>query len=124
MQCCNLYTAIMPATAEQLWDAIERLAYKDGTADKIIPAVIAKLIEFKMVELGATGLPQLTLYGEKCYVVMESGSGVVPVPGPRYAKEHAGWPLPPHPAATFARRLPIAALNSLMKPFSIRFRSL
>ena len=44
----------------------------------ILPAVIAKLIEFKMVELSASGLPQLTPYGEKCYVVMESGDGVVP----------------------------------------------
>ena len=68
--------AIMPATSEQLWDAIERSTHEDGTADKILPAVIAKLIEFKMVELSATGLPQLTPYGEKCYVVLESGDGV------------------------------------------------
>jgi hypothetical protein len=65
-------------TAEQLWDAIDRIYNEDGTADRIAPAVIAKLIEFKMVELGATGLPQLTDYSEKCYVVMESGIGVVP----------------------------------------------
>ena len=63
----------VPATSEQLWDAIERLAHEDGTADKILPAVIAKLVEFKMMELSAVGLPQLTPYGEKCYVVMESG---------------------------------------------------
>ena len=59
----------MPATSEQLWDAIDRIYNEDGTADKIPPAVIAKLIEFKMVELSATGLPQLTPYGEKCYVI-------------------------------------------------------
>jgi hypothetical protein len=68
----------MPATSEQLWDAIDRICNEDGTADKILPAVIAKLIEFKMVELSASGLPQLTDYGEKCYVVLESGDGVVP----------------------------------------------
>jgi hypothetical protein len=63
----------MPATAEQLWDAIECLYNEDGTADKIQPGVIAKLIEFKMVELGANGLPQLTEYGQKCYTIFESG---------------------------------------------------
>jgi hypothetical protein len=31
-----------------------------------------------MVELSATGLPQLAPYGEKCYVVMESGDAAVP----------------------------------------------
>ena len=68
----------MPATSEQLWDAIYRIGTEDGTADNIQPAVIAKLIEFKMVELNFTGLPQLTPYGEKCFVIMESGNGVVP----------------------------------------------
>ena len=68
----------MPATSEQLWDAIYRIGTEDGTADKIQPAVIAKLIEFKMVELSATGLPHLTPYGEKCFVIMESGDGEVP----------------------------------------------
>ena len=63
----------MPATSEQFWDAIERIYNEDGTADKIQPAVIAKLIEFKMLELSATGLPQLTEYGQKCYVILESG---------------------------------------------------
>jgi hypothetical protein len=69
---------MMPATSEQLWDAIYRLGSEDGTADKIQPAVIAKLIEFKIAEFGATGLPQLTPYGKKCYVIMESGDGEVP----------------------------------------------
>ena len=68
----------MPATSEQLWDAIYYLVAEDLTADNILPAVIAKLIEFKMVELSATGLPQLTPYGTKCFTVMESGDGVVP----------------------------------------------
>ena len=65
----------VPATSEQLWDAIERLAHEDGTADKILPAVIAKLIEFKMAELSDTGLPQLTAYGDKCFMIRESGDG-------------------------------------------------
>jgi hypothetical protein len=34
--------------------------------------------EMPRVELAATGKPQLTPYGETCYVVMESGDGVVP----------------------------------------------
>ena len=63
----------MPPTSEQLWDAIDRIYNEDGTADKVLPAVIAKLIEFKMVELGATGLPQLTGYGDKCFLILESG---------------------------------------------------
>jgi hypothetical protein len=63
----------MPATSEQLWDAIERIYNEDGTADKVPPAVIAKLIEFKMVTLDKAGLPQLTEYGHKCYGIFESG---------------------------------------------------
>ncbi len=68
------YTAIMLPTSDQLWDAIVRIYNEDGTADKmILPAVIAKLIEFKMAELNSIGLPQLTEYGEKCYLTLESG---------------------------------------------------
>jgi hypothetical protein len=40
----------IPATSEQLWDAIYRIGSEDGTADKIQPAVIAKLIELKMAK--------------------------------------------------------------------------
>jgi hypothetical protein len=65
-------------TSEQFRDAIYRTGSEDGTADKIQPAVIAKLIEFKMLELNATGLPQLSPYGEKSFTVMESGDRVVP----------------------------------------------
>jgi hypothetical protein len=63
----------MPPTSEQLWDAIGRLAHEDGTADRIFPSVVAKLIEFKMVTLDKSGLPQLTEYGHKCYGIFESG---------------------------------------------------
>ena len=63
----------MPPTAEQLWDAIERIYNEDGTADRIFPSVVAKLIEFKMVTLDKAGLPQLTEYGHKCYGIFQSG---------------------------------------------------
>ena len=68
----------MLATSVQLWDAIYHLGAGDLTADNIQPAVVAKLIEFKMVELNAVGLPQLTPYGAKCFTVLETGSGAVP----------------------------------------------
>ena len=63
----------MPPTSEQLWDAIERIYNEDGTADRIFPSVVAKLIEFKMLTLDKAGLPQLTEYGHKCYRMFESG---------------------------------------------------
>lgn len=40
----------MLATAEQLWDAIYSIYNEDVTAGNIQPDVIAKRIEFKMVE--------------------------------------------------------------------------
>ena len=80
MRCRTVFhidTAVMPASSEQLWDAIDRIYNEDGSAGKIPPAVIAKLIEFKIVELNSIGLPQLTPYRGKCFTVMESGDGVV-----------------------------------------------
>ena len=67
----------MAATAEQICDALYRIGTEDGTADRTLPSVIAKLIEFKMVTLDSTGLPQLTPYGEKCFTVIESGDGEI-----------------------------------------------
>jgi hypothetical protein len=64
----------MMITAGQLWDAIEWLYDEDGSADRIQPAVIAKLIDFNLVELGAARLPHLTERGQKCYVIFESGN--------------------------------------------------
>jgi hypothetical protein len=61
----------VPATSEQLWDAIDHLGAEDLTAGNILSAVIAKLVEFKMAELNATALPQLTPYGTKCFTVIE-----------------------------------------------------
>ena len=68
----------MSVTSVQIWDAIYRLGADDLTTDDIPLAVVAKLVEFKMVELSDTDLPQLTLYGKKCFTVLESGDGVVP----------------------------------------------
>jgi hypothetical protein len=47
----------MSTNSEQLWDAIYRIGSEDSTADKVLPAVIAMLIEFKMVELVAASPP-------------------------------------------------------------------
>ena len=63
----------MPPTSELLWDAIGRIYNEDGRADKILPAVIAKLIEFKMVTLDNARLPRLSEYGQKCYRIFETG---------------------------------------------------
>ena len=68
----------MTVTSEQLWDAIYHLGSDDLTSDNIPPAVIAKLVEFKMATLVTAGPPQLTPYGSKCFTVIESGDGVVP----------------------------------------------
>jgi len=68
----------MPPTSEQLWDAIYRLGTADDPTTDLSSAVVAKLVECEIVQLSASGSPQLTPYGEKCYVVLESGDGVVP----------------------------------------------
>ena len=68
----------MQFSTEDLYGALYRIGSEDGTADKIAPTVVAKLIELKIVKLGAAGLPQLTSYGEKCFAVMESGDGEIP----------------------------------------------
>jgi hypothetical protein len=65
----------VPDNVEQLWDAIGVLGEDDGTADKIAREVIAKLNQFKLVELAANGPPQLTARGEAAYAAMESGDG-------------------------------------------------
>jgi hypothetical protein len=72
------YTALVPVTSVQLWDAIYRLGADDLLAEDIGFEVIAKLIEFKMVQLNAVDLPQLTPYGATCFTVLMTGSGEVP----------------------------------------------
>ena len=73
------YDASMATTTrEHLWGGIQSIGSEDGTADKLSPAVIGKLIELKFVKLSATGLPSLTAKGCKAYTVSESGEGEVP----------------------------------------------
>ncbi len=64
-------------TSEDLWGGIQSIGSEDGTASKLSPTVIAKLIEFKFVKLTANGLPKLTATGSKAYTVMESGDGEI-----------------------------------------------
>jgi hypothetical protein len=40
--------------------------------------IIDRLAELKMVEIQPEGKPALTKYGERCYVIIESGEGDVP----------------------------------------------
>ena len=65
---------MMAAALNQLRHALYRIGAGDGTADRAHPAVVAKLIEFKLVELDATGRPRLTPYGQECYVILYSGT--------------------------------------------------
>jgi hypothetical protein len=66
----------MLTKSDELWVALYRLGTDDTVAD--VPGdAIAQLVEFKIAEV-IDGKPQLTKYGEKCFVVMESGDGVVP----------------------------------------------
>ena len=70
----------MPAktiTTEDCWSGIDSIGREDGGAHKIPPAVIAKLIELRFVKLDKVGLPQLTAAGQRAFVVLESGDGIV-----------------------------------------------
>ena len=61
---------------EQCWDAIGALGSDDG--GEVTPAAVARLTAMGIVETSDGGKPRLTAYGEKCYVVLESGDGEVP----------------------------------------------
>ena len=63
-----------------LWAALYDIGNDEPTVPEIAPDIVAKLIEFKVVERKATGLPVLTDYGRKCYKIMESGNDVY-IPG-------------------------------------------
>ena len=67
----------MPAniTQDDLWNAVATLG-TDGDVISIRTNVAAKLVELKIAEHGANGL-QLTTYGKKAFVVLESGDGRV-----------------------------------------------
>ena len=65
-----------PLTQDELWNAVDTLG-TDGDVTSIRTDVAAKLIQLKVAEHGANGL-QLTPYGQKAFVVLESGDGNVP----------------------------------------------
>lgn len=65
-------------STEDCWGAIYSIGSEDGEADKIPPEVVAKLIELKLVTVNATGLPELTAYGQQAFTTMESGDGEIP----------------------------------------------
>ena len=83
---------------------LHAIGSEDGTAATLSPAVVAKLIELKIVELGPTGLPQLTQYSARAYVVMESGEGSVPE-FEALDEAEVEWP----PAIATSVRLPLSS---------------
>jgi hypothetical protein len=66
----------MPLRSEDLWGALYGIGIDDFIEAR--PEAIARLVELKIAELDDNGKPCLTPYGEKCFVVMESGDGEVP----------------------------------------------
>jgi hypothetical protein len=65
----------MKPTFEQLWGALYSIGSDDGS--EALPEAVTRLYELGIVEMGDCK-PRLTAYGEKCFVVMESGDGEVP----------------------------------------------
>jgi len=60
---------------EPLYDTLYRIgADEDGLP--LSSDIVAQLVAGKLVEM-IDGTPQLTAYGEKCFVVIESGDGIV-----------------------------------------------
>ena len=66
------YTEEVPGTFEQLFEPLCRVYDQSGLADKTPPAMFAKLIKFKLVELNVTGVPQLTGFGQNDFTAIES----------------------------------------------------
>jgi hypothetical protein len=62
---------------EQLYDALYRIG-ADEDGPPLSSDIVAQLVAWKrkMVEM-IDGTPQLTPYGEKCFVVIESGDEIV-----------------------------------------------
>jgi hypothetical protein len=67
----------MQYTPEQLYGALHDIGRDDGYADDVPADIIDQPTTFKMIERGGDGKPRLTPYGEKCFVVIESGDGIV-----------------------------------------------
>jgi hypothetical protein len=64
-----------PITQVDLWNAVNTLG-TDGDVTSIRTDVTVKLVELKIAKHGANGL-QLTPYGKKAFVVLESSDGRV-----------------------------------------------
>jgi hypothetical protein len=75
MTCGLNSTPPMPDLNEQCWAVIGTLGADDG--DELPPAAVVRLAELGTVEW-RDGKPRLTPYGERAYVVLESGDGEVP----------------------------------------------
>lgn len=58
---------------EPLYAALYRIG-ADEDGPPLSTDIVAQLVSFKMVEL-IDGDPKLTAYGDKCFVVIESGDG-------------------------------------------------
>jgi hypothetical protein len=65
----------MPDLNEQCWNVIAILGADEG--DDLAPSAVTRLAEPGIVEWH-DGRPHLTTYGERAYVVLESGDGEVP----------------------------------------------
>jgi hypothetical protein len=55
---------------EAFWDGIRRIGAEDGNVTTIAPRAIAQLIEFGLVEINSTGLPQFTDSGKIAYATV------------------------------------------------------
>jgi hypothetical protein len=60
---------------EPLYNALYRIG-ADDDGQRIQPNILDQLVAFKMVDI-VGGTPQLTDYGDKCFVVIESGDGLI-----------------------------------------------
>ena len=60
---------------EPFYDTLYRVG-ADEDGPPLSPGIVAQLVAFGMVEI-VDGVPQLTEYGDKCFVVIESGDGIV-----------------------------------------------
>jgi hypothetical protein len=74
-RCFLKFDADMQYTPEQLFGALYEVGTEDG--DEVPADIIDRLIAFKMVERGEDGKPMLTHYGYRCFVVIESGDGII-----------------------------------------------
>jgi hypothetical protein len=66
----------MPLTEpERLWSTLYTLGADDG--EPLEHSAVTRLFELGIAEMGSDG-PELTAYGKKCFVDMESSDGEVP----------------------------------------------